>query len=97
MTSEFISNGMVLRDAAPYVSLMIRKQVVDFDFKRQFRNPPVLPSLPILSSFFAGQKSWYPCHAQMHLQSEGSSGDKRMYVSKIAVKEKPQPPVINFV
>lgn len=80
------------------------KQVVDFEFKRTFKYPPIIPSLPILSSFFSGKKNWYTCKAQFHLKplaEQGKGGDdkasKRMYVSQIGVKERPQPPLVNFV
>lgn len=80
-----------------------RSQVVDFDFKRTYKYPPILPSLPIISSYFAGQKNWYKCHAQLKLQpfdgQDGKNGksSQRLFVSQVGVKEPPQPPAINFV
>lgn len=82
-----------------------RNHVVDFEFRRTFKYPPVLPSLPILSSFFAGQKNWYRCHAQLHLKplsvQEGKGGEdkggKRMFVNKVSTSEPPQPPIVNYV
>lgn len=78
---------------------MVRKKVVNFEFKRTFKYPPIIPSLPVASSYFAGQKNWYPCKAQLQLAPAEGDSDKggKLYVSKVAVQERPQPPLVNFV